>query len=146
MERHALTGLEGGVGVTPAAVAGMLPRRPAVLLVEDDADVRQATAETLRDAGFDVTEACDADDAIRILCVCQDYEVLVTDVHMPGRTNGYFLARHVRERWPHLEILMVSGYAVPARRDLDVDCDMLCKPYGSLELVGHVSALARRAS
>lgn len=133
-------------GLGPIAAADMLAARPAVLVVDDDAAIRMIMADTLRDAGFDVVEAADAADAARLLQQRRDFQVMVTDIHMPGATNGYFLARQVRERWPYVEVLMVSGQALPARRDLDLDCDVLCKPFAGIELVGRVAALARRAA
>jgi len=146
MNQSGLVAFNGASHVDPAAFLEKLPRRASVLVVEDDAAVRQAMADTLRDAGFDVVEAANAADAIRILERQRDLQVMITDIHMPGQINGYFLARKVRERWPYVEVLMVSGYAAPARRDLDVDCDFLFKPFGSAELVGHVGVLARRAA
>jgi len=145
MNQSGLFAVDGASRIDPAAILDALPRRPSVLVVEDDSAVRQAMADTLRDAGFDVAEAGNAVDAIRLLEQHRDFQVMITDIHMPGQINGYFLARKVRERWPYVEVLMVSGYAAPARRDLDIDCDFLFKPFGSVELVGHVSTLARRA-
>jgi len=146
MNQPGLFASAGASHIDPAAMIEALARQPSVLLVEDDGAVRQAMADTLRDAGFDVVEAGNAADAIRLLEQHREFQVMITDIHMPGQINGYFLARKVRERWPYVEVLMVSGYAAPARRDLDLDCDFLFKPFGSVELVGHVSTLARRAT
>ena len=59
-------------------------QRPLVLIVEDDFLIRTATAEAVRDAGFEVLQAADADAAIVILEGRSDIQVVFTDVHMPG--------------------------------------------------------------
>jgi CheY-like chemotaxis protein len=115
-----------------------------VLVVEDEELVRQFAVETLRDAGFEVLEAASAQDALHILEQRSDLKVMVTDVRMPGPVNGYFLAKRVRERWPYVEIILVSGYAAPSRQDINVEWDFLVKPYDSDELVRRVQSLARR--
>jgi CheY-like chemotaxis protein len=115
-----------------------------VLVVEDEELVRLFAAETLREAGFEVLEAASADEALRVLEQRSDLKVMVTDVRMPGPVNGYFLAKRVRERWPYVEIILVSGYAAPARQDINIEWDFLVKPYDGDELVRRVQALARR--
>jgi len=117
-----------------------------VLFVDDEPDVRQFAVETLQEAGFDTLGAGSADDALRTLEQRPDVTVLVTDVRMPGPVNGYFLARKVRERWPHVEIILVSGYAAPQRGDISFDCDLLVKPFQGEELVRRVSRRARQAA
>jgi CheY-like chemotaxis protein len=117
----------------------------AVLVVDDEEIVRQFAVESLQEAGFEALEARGAQEALLILEQRGDLKVMVTDVRMPGACNGYFLARKVRERWPYVEIILVSGYAAPSRQDLNMDCGFIVKPYGGDELVRHVSLLARRA-
>ena len=58
--------------------------------------------------------------------------------------NGYRLAQRVRERWPHVEIILVSGFAAPDRRDIAFDCDLLGKPFEADELVRRVARRAQR--
>lgn len=117
---------------------------PLVLVVEDEEIVRQFAAETLREAGFEVLEAASAPDAFHIVERRRDLKVMITDVRMPGPLNGYFLAKKVRERWPYVEIILVSGYAAPSRQDINVEWDFLVKPYEADDLVRRVRALARR--
>lgn len=119
--------------------------RPAVVLVVEDEDiVRQFAVETLREAGFEVLEAPSSDEALRLLEQRRDVKVMVSDVRMPGPVNGYFLARKVRDRWPYVEIMLVSGYAAPARQELHLDCEFLAKPYEGEDLVRRVQGLTRR--
>jgi CheY-like chemotaxis protein len=137
--RLAMQQMAGGDG-EPAAV----PAPGVVLVVDDDEDVRRFAAETLGEAGFEAIEAGDADEALRVLQERHDVKVLVSDVRMPGTLNGYRLAQRVRERWPHIEIVLISGYATPDRRDIAFDCDLLVKPFEADELVRRVSLRARR--
>jgi CheY-like chemotaxis protein len=118
----------------------------SVLVVDDEPIAREFAVESLRNAGFDAHEAADADDALRLLERRGGFKVLVTDVRMPGATNGYALARRVRERWPFMEIILVSGYAAPQRGDLGFDCDLLIKPFDSDELVRRVMSRAHRVT
>ena len=62
----------------------MSRKRPVVLLVEDEALLRVFEADLLRDAGFEVFEAANADEALRELDTRGDVRVLFTNVHMPG--------------------------------------------------------------
>jgi two-component system, response regulator PdtaR len=131
--------MAGGDGEPP-----IMPAPGVVLVVDDDDDVRRFAAETLGEAGFEALEAGDAEAALRILQDRQDVKVLVSDVRMPGALNGFRLAQRVRERWPHIEIILISGYATPDRRDIAFDCDLLAKPFEADELVRRVALRARR--
>ena len=82
-----------------------------VLLVEDEGLIRMITAEFLHDEGFDVTEAWNGDEAARLLDNAANFDVLFTDVQMPGALDGINLAMHARRRWATLPLLIVSGYA-----------------------------------
>jgi two-component system, response regulator PdtaR len=73
---------------------------PAVLIVEDEPLVRLGAVQTIEDAGFEVIEAANADEAIEILEKRSDIRVVFTDVHMPGSMDGLKLAHAVRNRWP----------------------------------------------
>ncbi len=82
-----------------------------VLLVEDEGFVRLIMAEVLRDEGFEVTEAWNGDQAVRLLDGPNSFDVLFTDVRMPGTFDGIDVAVHARLRYPALPVLVVSGYA-----------------------------------
>ena len=76
-------------------MAALAPQRPVILIVEDEFLIRMATAEAIRDAGFQVVEAPDADSAIVILESRSDIQVVFTDIHMPGSMDGARLAHAV---------------------------------------------------
>ena len=83
--------------------------RPFILIVEDDYLIRTHAGEVIRDAGFEVVEASNADEAIMILESRRDIRVLFTDVRMPGSMDGLKLAHAVRDRWPPVHIVATSG-------------------------------------
>jgi CheY-like chemotaxis protein len=83
-----------------------------VLVAEDEALVRLVLAETLRDAGFRVFEAANADAALAVIYTVQ-VDVVVTDLQMTTAADGVVIARHVRERHPHAPVLLASVLAPP---------------------------------
>ena len=76
-----------------------------ILVVEDDVLVRMPIAQYLRDCGYKVIEASDADEAMQVL---QHQETMVhvvfSDIEMPGAVDGFGLAKWVRERRPGLDV------------------------------------------
>ncbi len=84
--------------------------RETILLVEDEAFVRKATAEALESGGYRVLSAESATAALQARCECSErVDLLLADVIMPG-TNGYELAKEFRFLYPEIRILMMSGY------------------------------------
>jgi two-component system, response regulator PdtaR len=117
-------------------------RSPVVLLVEDEPLVRMAAADDLQDAGFHVLEAANADVALAVLESCSDdVQVLFTDIDMPGSMNGLALAENVQQRWPHISLLISSGYHRPAPEALPDDGRFVPKPYCSDDVVQHIQEL-----
>lgn len=100
-----------------------------VLLVEDEDVVRFVGCEAVTEAGHDVLEAANADEALAILEAADDVELLFSDIRMPGSMDGLDLARLVHERWPRIKILLTSGHARLRDRDLPDDGRFLPKPY-----------------
>ena len=90
-----------------------------ILVVEDESLVRELLVEVLTDAGFQVDEADNADEADRLLDR-DGYKLLLTDIHMPGKLDGVELAQRSLKREPGLPILVVT-----ARPDV---LDRLVKP------------------
>ncbi len=103
---------------------------PAVALVaEDEFLLRMEAADTLSDAGFTVLEVASADDALRFLEDKDGVDLLFTDVNMPGRLDGFGLAREVALRWPGITIIVCSGAAKPLPGDLPAKARFIDKPY-----------------
>ena len=113
-----------------------MPRRSRpkkrLLLVEDEVLVREVLADELRDQGFDVTEAATGDEALRLLEERADFDIVCTDVRMPGRTDGIDLAMRALGRKPSLPVLVISGYASELGRRLNAltpPSAFLAKPF-----------------
>ncbi len=74
-----------------------MPRTgPVILIVEDEFLLRMDSAELIENAGFEVIQAGNADEAIEILKARPDIHVVFTDIQMPGSMDGLKLARFVR--------------------------------------------------
>ncbi len=112
------------------------PKRPVVLVVEDELLLRMDAVDMIAGAGFDVVEAVDADQAIEILEGRQDIAVVFTDIQIPGSMDGLKLARAVRGRWPPIKIVATSGHIGVSEMDLPEGGRFLSKPYSSVELRG----------
>jgi two-component system, response regulator PdtaR len=91
-------------------VAGSPSRSPPVILiVEDDPLLRMLAVEVVEEAGFVALEAGNADEAVSALESRTDISLFFTDIDMPGSMDGLKLAHAVRDRWPPIKILIVSG-------------------------------------
>src|ERR1700686_4560653 len=88
-------------------------RQPIVLVVEDNSLVRVVIANFLESAGFAVIQAADGAAALRVLASGADFDVLFTDVQMPGATDGVGVAIRVQEQRPGMPIVVTSGHGVP---------------------------------
>jgi CheY-like chemotaxis protein len=121
------------------------PNRPVILVVEDDLLLRMDAADIIRDAGFDVLEASNADEAIIILESRNDISVMFTDIQMPGSMDGLKLARAVRGRWPPIKIVTTSGQCVVQAADLPEGGRFLPKPYSAMQVSGLLHELTRQA-
>jgi CheY-like chemotaxis protein len=118
-------------------------RRPTILVVEDEVMLRWMIAEELRGKGFTVLEAANSDEAVGILQTSTRVNVVMTDVRMPGSTDGIALARWVRATRPDLKIVIASAH-VPADTPPDLADAYFLKPYDVDQLIEHVRALVSR--
>lgn len=103
--------------------------RPTVLIVEDEAVIRLATADALEQAGFSTVEAEDATAALAYLDAGGALDAIVTDVRMPGPIDGLALAAIVSRRCPEAAIIVTSGHARPEPHELPPQAKFLAKPY-----------------
>lgn len=119
-----------------------------VLVVEDDPCIQRSLAQTLREAGYAVDLADDADDGLRAFMI-EPVDVAVLDVRLPGMQGGGIeLCRRIRELSPEVPILMLTAIdsAHAKVRGLDAGADdYLTKPFHIEELLARVRALLRRA-
>ena len=109
-----------------------------ILVVDDDADVREVAAETLSDAGYQVLEAATAHDAFKLLQERPDIDLVFTDIMMPG-IDGFKLAGMVRMSNKRTRVLFATGYMDLAQLNpAFVHGHLLNKPYRPSELVAAV--------
>ena len=103
--------------------------------------VRMSTTDILQDAGYLVLEARDGVEAIAMPELRDDLAALFTDVTMPNM-NGVALARLVRERWPHIGIVITSGALPPnLKLELPKGARFLAKPYKPKQLLQNILAV-----
>ncbi|MGC5781081.1 response regulator [Methylobacterium sp. NFXW15] len=107
-----------------------MPTASAVILVVEDEPLQLMMAvDLVETAGFDVVEARSADEAVRILENRLDIRVVFTDIDMPGGVDGMKLAAMIRDRWPPIELIIISGKHRPTQEDLPVRGVFFSKPY-----------------
>jgi PAS domain S-box-containing protein len=123
---------------TPSASA-----KGRALLVDDEELVRMSTADMLTEMGYEVVETASASAALAQLGNGIEFNLLVTDHLMPGMT-GADLARKVRDRWPGLPVLIVSGYA--ETDGLAPDLPRLSKPFRQADLAATIGAITRQST
>jgi signal transduction histidine kinase/CheY-like chemotaxis protein len=126
-------------------------RKGLVLVVDDEADIRNVMAEVLRLQGYTVMEAADAPQALRQLQERGQEQgrggrpdMLVTDVGLPNGMNGRQLADQVRMLWPQIPVLLVTGYAestVMRNETLPAQMELLTKPFAMTALASKVGAM-----
>jgi CheY-like chemotaxis protein len=120
---------------------------PTILVVEDEILVRTVIAAYLRDCGFDVVEAGNAEEAVRVLEASIRVDIVFSDVNMPGSLDGFGLVQWLRRERPGLKIILTSGaaQAVKDASDLCAHVPILAKPYDYAELARQLRALLTRA-
>jgi len=111
---------------------------PTVLVVEDETLIRMLAADSLADSGYNVLEAADAAEALRILEEHDEVAVLFTDVNMPGPMDGLALAGLMHDRRPDLGLIVTSGRGAPDLGRLPLSSIYLAKPYGPQQLAAAV--------
>ncbi|HEX7970444.1 MAG TPA: ATP-binding protein, partial [Stellaceae bacterium] len=114
------------VGTAPSARAG---RAETVLVVEDDADVRDTVTESLRALGYDVVAAEDGVAALALLERGMRADLLFSDLSMPRGLAGDELARRALRLRRGLKVLLTSGYAAALSGSPSQDFAILAKPY-----------------
>jgi CheY-like chemotaxis protein len=83
--------------------------RARILLIEDEPLIRDLLAEVLLEADFEIMEAGDGEQALEMLERHDRLDLLLTDVHLPGRFNGVDVALNARTRHPDLPVVFATG-------------------------------------
>ena len=111
-----------------------------VLVVEDEALVRLGAVLIVEEAGFEVVEAANADQAIAILEARSDIHLVFTDIDMPGSMDGLKLVHYIRNRWPPIHLVVASGKEIVRESALPEGARFFAKPYRDHDIA---SALQR---
>ena len=109
-----------------------------ILLVEDEWLIREVFAEELLEAGFEVHEAENSDRAAALIeARPEQFSLLMTDIHMPGRLDGIEVARLLRKRRPDVPVIYMTGRpdALNGVRPLGARDVLLRKPFALSELL-----------
>ena len=117
-----------------------------VLVVDDEALIRLEMVEALRDAGYAVLDAENADDAIALLERNPAIGLVVTDVQMPGTMDGVRLCQYIRNKWPPVKLMVVSSMALDPLAKLPSDVRFLSKPIAPEQLISSLRDLAASPS
>jgi two-component system, cell cycle sensor histidine kinase and response regulator CckA len=119
-----------------------------ILLVEDDPSLRELVRELLESGGYTVLGAANGSEALQIASGRERaVDLLLTDVIMPG-LSGRAVADRLRERWPHLRVLFMSGYsdeAISRQGILDPGFRYLQKPFNEVALAEAVRSAVHDA-
>jgi NO-binding membrane sensor protein with MHYT domain/CheY-like chemotaxis protein len=124
--------------VAPAPVRSKAPAGGSerILVVEDEEAVRAIVGEQLHSLGYDVKMAGNAEEALALLRAHQ-FDLVLTDVVMPGRLNGKGLADEVERSWPGTRVVFMSGYSENALMSdgrLNSGVMLLAKPHQKADL------------
>lgn len=115
-------------------------RAHMILLVDDDDDVRETSADMLEELGYSVVQASSGAEALDVLEKRPDLAVMVTDIRMPGM-SGLELSDLARHRHCDLKIILISGYFLPQ----PIQRRFLQKPFRTHELDQAIQAELRTA-
>ena len=111
----------------------------SILVVEDETFIRLCAVLDLKDAGYVVFDAADAQEALRVFGEHPEITTLFTDINMPGAVDGLALAHLIAGLNSGVQLIITSGRTEPTRRNMPAGACFLCKPYTS----SAVSALIR---
>ncbi|HVJ52328.1 MAG TPA: response regulator [Aliidongia sp.] len=110
--------------------------RARILIVEDEPMLRATIAESLRDAGFSVVEAANADEAFTYIEAGASVDLVFSDVRMPGSLDGLALARKLKTTNPSLSVILTSANFRPG--NIDDLGPFIRKPYRLAEVKAQV--------
>lgn len=117
-----------------------------ILIAEDEFIIRLTIAEFLRDEGYDVVEAANADDALDVFRAGIPVDLLFTDVRMPGTMDGCALAERVRAEWPETLVILTSAFSESLLSARGAHQDFVVpKPYRPQAVLATIKALLETA-
>jgi len=112
-----------------AAATGAAPPAGTVLLVEDNAEVAEVAQAYLEQLGYQVRHASSGQAALDAIASEDKLDVVFSDILMPGGMNGLDMAHIVRRKFPHIAVLLTTGYSSSAQDAVRQGFEVLQKPY-----------------
>ena len=113
---------------------------PCALVVDDHPFIIIEATGILEKAGFRCHEAMSGEEAIALM---QEHHgsvtLLFSDVDLGSGMDGFGLARHVAEHWPHIEIVIASGHVIPDKGDMPGRATFISKPFGEHSVMEHLA-------
>jgi DNA-binding NtrC family response regulator len=103
--------------------------RSRILVVEDELLIRMVVSDELREVGYDVVEACDADEALIVLESSVRVDIVISDVRMPGSMDGLGLLAAIKATYPAIPVIITSGHLEPRLAIQDGATEFLAKPF-----------------
>ena len=101
-----------------------------ILLVEDDANVRMVMRDVLEASGYQICEASTGLEALEVWKTnASQFDLLLTDIIMPGGLNGWELAQKLSKEQPSLKVILMSGYSPDKAGNIQPHSCMLQKPF-----------------
>ena len=125
------------VGEDMSALDDPHSRRPAVLIVDDSAEVAEVTSSLFEHLGYDTLYRESAEAALKLLADGARIDLVFSDIVMPGTIDGVGLAREVRSQYPDLPVVLTTGYS-DAARAVPADLRILRKPFDTDALRGFI--------
>ncbi len=111
-------------------------KRPAVLIVEDDAELRSLTVALLEDGQVDTIECESAEAALAVMLIGgREVAMIFADIRLPGAMDGIDLAWEVKLRWPLLPMILTSGHPSERSGELPPGVGYMPKPWQPLNLL-----------
>jgi CheY-like chemotaxis protein len=104
------------------------PQRPTVLVVDDSAEVAQVTSSLFEHLGYNTVYRDSAEAALKLLDEGKKFELVFSDIVMPGTIDGVGLASEIRSRYPDLPVILTTGYS-DAAQTAPPNLPILRKPF-----------------
>lgn len=116
-----------------------------ILIVDDEKAIRDCLSEMLSFMGFDVAVASSGDEALTMFHF-NSFDLVLTDLEMPDM-DGWALAHHIKEKWPHIPVVLLTGaeerYVMERMKESCVDF-VLFKPFALWEMQKTLKTLLER--
>jgi len=125
---RSLLALKGAGAAPPPIVTARESRR--ILMVEDDNIVADTVGDMLAQIGYTHERAVSGDEAIERLATSHaDFDLVLSDMVMPGKLSGLDLVHHIADTWPELPAILMTGYSAAAASALNEGIRLIAKPF-----------------